>query len=277
MPQSYPPQQFGHPGQGGAPGAGGQPQFASPQPPYGAPQGAPQNPYGTPPAYGAGPGAWSPAGGLPPAPPKKSKTGLVIGVVALVVVLVGGVGLWLALRPKTTTATGTTPTAAASTSASKAASSAATKASTAASTKATTTATTKPGTGVVTCSGGTIDSTDYTAKVPTGWECGTQTSSLSLTDAKFDTLIVLQLPGQTDAAKVCNAMATAGTVTALPDTQWGGKTAKTEDIVSGNTKMHVRCVAAAGSVYYLMALPISGTYADIVAGVDGLTGGWAWK
>jgi hypothetical protein len=66
-------------------------------------------------------------------------------------------------------------------------------------------------------------------------------------------------------------------MTELPDTQWGGKTAKTEDLASGSTKMHVRCVAVSGAVYYLMAIPISGSYAEIIAGVDGLTSGWAWK
>jgi hypothetical protein len=127
------------------------------------------------------------------------------------------------------------------------------------------------------CSGGAIDASGYSAKVPTGWECSTQTTSLTLTDAKFDTVIVFQLAGTTDAAKVCSSMASAGDVTVLPDTQWGGKAAKTEDIASGNTKMHVRCVATATSVYYLMALPITGTYAEILSGVDALTSGWAWK
>jgi cytoskeletal protein RodZ len=198
-----------------------------------------------------------------------------VAVVALVVVLVAGVGLWLVLQPKTTTATGATSSAAATASANKPSTSAATKATTTAANKATTTS--KAGAGTVSCSGGTIDATDYSAKVPTGWECGTPTSSLTLTDVNFDTVIVIQIPGQTDAATVCSSMATAGTVTALPDTQWGGKTAKTEDIASGNTKMHVRCVDAGASVYYLMGLPISGTYADVVAGVDGLTSGWTWK
>jgi hypothetical protein len=104
-----------------------------------------------------------------------------------------------------------------------------------------------------------------------------QSSSLTVTDAKFDTVIVLEIAGVTDAAQVCSAMSSAGDVKALPDTQWGGKTAKTEDIVSGNTKTHVRCVAAANSVYYLMALPIGGTYAEILTGVDALTSSWAWK
>jgi hypothetical protein len=41
--------------------------------------------------------------------------------------------------------------------------------------------------------------------------------------------------------------------------------------------MHVRCVSVNNSVYYLMAIPIGGTYAEVVAGVDALTSGWTWK
>ena len=98
-----------------------------------------------------------------------------------------------------------------------------------------------------------------------------------ITDAKFDTVMVMVLPSSTDAAQVCTSLSAAGAMTQLPDTQWGGKIAKTEDLASGNTKMHVRCVSAGGSVYYLMAIPITGTYADIVAGSDALTSGWTWK
>jgi hypothetical protein len=98
-----------------------------------------------------------------------------------------------------------------------------------------------------------------------------------ITDAKFDTVMVMVLPSTTDAVQVCTSLSAAGTMTELPDTQWGGKTAKTEDLASGSTKMHVRCVAVSGAVYYLMAIPISGSYAEIIAGVDGLTSGWAWK
>lgn len=276
QPPYTPPQQFGaqqptygSPSGGtGQPGYASQPQFTPPQQPYGAPQGQPPNPHGQ------APGAWSPAAGLPPAPPKKSKTGLIVGVIALVVVLVGGAGLWLALRPKTTTATGTTPSAA-TTAATKATTTAATKATTAA-TKATTTS--KATTGDATCSGSKIESDAYTATVPKGWECSSQSSgTLMITDAKFDTVMVMVLPSQTDAAKVCTSLSSAGTMTELPDTQWGGKTAKTEDLATGSTKMHVRCVASSGAVFYLMALPITGTYAEIVAGVDGLTSGWNWK
>ena len=89
--------------------------------------------------------------------------------------------------------------------------------------------------------------------------------------------MVMNLSYASDAATVCNSLASAGTMTALPDTQWGGQTAKTADLESSGTKMHVRCVSVNNSVYYLMAIPITGTYAEIVAGVDALTSGWTWK
>ncbi|MFF1795116.1 hypothetical protein ACFVXQ_13015 [Kitasatospora sp. NPDC058263] len=76
-PYGQPPQQYGYPQQG-APA----PQYGAPQPPYGAPQppygaAAPQAPYGAP--------------GYPVAPPpKKSRAGLVVGLVIGALVLGGG-------------------------------------------------------------------------------------------------------------------------------------------------------------------------------------------
>jgi hypothetical protein len=87
----------------------------------------------------------------------------------------------------------------------------------------------------------------------------------------------MDLSSTSDATAACNALASGGTVAALPDTQWGGKTAKTVDMDSGGSKVHVRCVSVNDSVYYLMSIPISGTYAEVVAGVDALTSGWTWK
>jgi hypothetical protein len=57
----------------------------------------------------------------------------------------------------------------------------------------------------------------------------------------------------------------------------GGQTAKTADLESSGTKMHVRCVSVNNSVYYLMGIPITGSYADVVTGGDALTSGWTWK
>jgi hypothetical protein len=69
---------------------GAQPQYGQPQPQYGQPQyGQPQ--YGQPqPQYGQP--QYGPPGFPPPLPPQKSKTPIVLGIVALVLVLcVGGV------------------------------------------------------------------------------------------------------------------------------------------------------------------------------------------
>jgi len=238
------------------------------QQPYGAPQGQPgPNPYGQANA------AWSPPGGAPPQPPKKkSHAGIIVAVVAIVLVLMvaGGAAMWLSQAQSTTKTAVTTSTA--PTSSTTKATTTATKATTAASQ-----ATGPAGTLDVTCSGTTIDSSAFTAKVPSGWSCASQTSSLVLSDKKYDTLMVMNLSYTSDAATVCNSLASAGTMTALPDTQWGGQTAKTADLESSGTKMHVRCVSVNNSVYYLMAIPITGTYAEIVAGVDALTSGWTWK
>jgi hypothetical protein len=236
------------------------------QQPYGAPQGQPgPNPYGQANA------AWNPPGGVPPQPPKKkSHAGLIVAVVAIVLVLIvaGGAAIWLSqAQSAVKTVTGV----------SKAPTSSATKATTATNATTAKTSVGPAGTLDVTCSGTTIDSSAFTAKVPSGWSCASQTSSLVLSDKKYDTLMVMNLSYTSDAATVCNSLASAGTMTALPDTQWGGQTAKTADLESSGTKMHVRCVSVNNSVYYLMAIPITGTYAEIVAGVDALTSGWTWK
>ena len=292
-PQGVPPQQPQQPPYGGGPypgaapqppygqqppynpppGAGQQPPYQPPQPgygqppppygqqPYGAPQGQPgQNPYGQANA------AWSPPGGVPPQPPKKkSHVGVIVAVVAIVVVLIvagGAALLWNQAQSAVKTVTGISTAPMSST----------TKATTA------TKASVGPaGTLDVTCSGTTIDSSAFTAKVPSGWSCASQTISLILSDKKFDTLMVMDIAGTSDAAAACASLASAGPVTALPDTQWGGKTAKTVSMDSGGSKVHVRCVSVNDSVYYLMGIPTSGMYDEVVAGADALTGAWTWK
>lgn len=262
-----PPQSYGQPPQSpyaGQPPYGQQSSHFAAQQPYGAPQGQPgPTPYGQ-----AAPG-WNAPGGVPPQlPKKKSRVGLIVGVVVIVLVLVVGGGLAIllnqankALQTVTSVATGLPASA---------------------TTKAATTAATAKNTGPVgtleaTCTGSTIDSGAFTATVPSGWSCTSVSAGLMLSDQKFDTLMVMDLSDTTDAAAACSTLTTAGTVTALPDTQWGGKTAKTVSMESGGAKVHVRCTSVNGSVFYLMGVPISGTYDDVVAGVDALTGGWTWK
>jgi len=108
------------------------------------------------------PQAYSPApGAFPPAPPKKkSKTGLVIGVVAAVLVLLVGGGYLVsqALKKPAAVSPIATPTAPASTKA--------TTASASASTSATSTASGYPG---FTQSGSTLGGSNFTAVLPTGW------------------------------------------------------------------------------------------------------------
>jgi hypothetical protein len=97
-----------------------------------------------------------------------------------------------------------------------------------------------------------------------------------LIDAKHDTVIE-QDEYKADAAGVCNARANDGTNTKLPNTQWGGRTATTTYLDTGSVKVHQRCLAIDDRVFTIEAIPVSGTYDDIVAGVDALTSGWTWK
>ena len=204
----------------------------------------------------------------PQASKKKSHAGLLVAVIVIVIVLIGagGAAVWFNQMPsavKTVTGVSKAPTATA------------TEATTDSTADETTT--TPTGSSEISCSGSTISSGAFTAKIPTGWECASQSGGLVLSDAKYDTLMVMDISDTSDAAATCTALANSGTVTALADTKWGGKTAKTVDVDSGGSKVHLRCVSVKNSVYYLMAIPITGTYAEVVAGVDALTSGWTWK
>ncbi|PXY22922.1 flagellar basal body protein FliL [Prauserella muralis] len=111
------------------PGPGDQwPQQPGGYPPPGPPQQYPggpqqQQPYPGPPAYGAqpgyatrpgaaapqGPGGYGPPPGaypVPPTPPRRSRRGLVIGLVVALVVAVGGVGTWFAFFQSDSAASG---------------------------------------------------------------------------------------------------------------------------------------------------------------------------
>ena len=164
-------------------GAGTPSPYGSPTPPSsfsGAPTPPPATPsYGGAPSSGPqpyvpgqpaqgwsgdarAPQAYSPApGAFPPAPPKKkSRTGLVIGVVAAVLVLLVGGGYLVsqALKKPAAVSPIATPTAPASTKA--------TTASASASTSATSTASGFPG---FTQSGSTLTGSNFTTTLPTGW------------------------------------------------------------------------------------------------------------
>jgi hypothetical protein len=99
-PQGYPGQSpYGQPDPyGGGPYSQpqqGQPQYGQ-QPPYSAPPASPaygqQPPYSAPPSYGQYPqdsyGQYPGAAGYPPPPPRKSRTGLIVGLALGAVVLV---------------------------------------------------------------------------------------------------------------------------------------------------------------------------------------------
>ena len=244
------------------PGYGQQPQNFAGQQPFGTPQGQPgPSPYGQ-----AAPG-WSQAGAVPPQPPKKkSRAGLIVGVGAIVIVLMAVAGVAIYMNRNNKVVAGGTPVTA------QASSTAKTTAGTATGATAKSTADV-----TVTCTGSTIDSSVFTAKVPAGWSCMAVSSGLMISDAKFDTLLVMDLPSASDAVTTCNGLAGSATVTALADTQWGGKTAKTVTAESAGSKVHLRCVSVSDVVYYLMAIPATGTYDDVVAGVDALTSAWTWK
>lgn len=237
------------------------PNFAAQQP-YGVPQGQPG-----PSPYGQAAPSWNQAGGVPPQPPKKkSRAALIVGVGAIVIVLMIVAGMAIYANQNNKVVTGGAPATAPASSTGKA--TAGTQAGPTAKITAALT---------VTCSGSTIDSSMFTAKVPSGWSCMPVSSGVTISDKKFDTLVVMDLLSTADAVAACNELTSTATVTALADTQWGGKTAKTVEADNSGSKVHMRCVSVNDAVYYLMGIPVSGTYNDIVAGADALTSAWTWK
>jgi hypothetical protein len=278
----------GTPRYGAAPSSGPQPYGYSPTP-------APQTP-----AYGPGqpaqgwsgdaraPQAYSPApGAFPPAPPKKkSRTGLVIGVVAAVLVLLVGGGYLVsqALKKPDAVSPIATPTAPASTKA--------TTASASASTSATSTASGYPG---FTQSGSTLGGSNFTAVLPTGWTLSAKNGGknegeiIDQNNNIIDYFSDYQRNATQNCAYQAAAIATAsGVETAQPPvavngTVWAGDLATGVEVTlkrATQTQQEVfgyYCVDHAGVSVLVRSISWASDQASVRAGAKQLLASWKWQ
>jgi len=130
--------------------------------------------------------------------------------------------------------------------------------------------------------GQTMATAAWKANVPSGWTCvngdGSGGIQFGLLDGDND-LIALGIVAGTDVATACGPglVGQGATITALPDTTWGGKTAKTVKIAVMGVESQARCVNSNGTVYVLIGDQTQGTHASVITAIDALTASWVWK
>jgi hypothetical protein len=129
--------------------------------------------------------------------------------------------------------------------------------------------------------GQTVVTPAWTARVPSDWNCVGSTfnpSAFGLADAQRF-LIVVEVVKVTDTATACGAdlAKSTVTVTALPDTVWGGRTAKAATVSAMGLEEQFRCVQVNGLVYRMLGeLPVEDR-TNVLAGMDALSASWVWK
>jgi hypothetical protein len=267
------PQGLGNPGTQG-------PQFVAPGwqvpgPPRYGQYGPPSYPTQTPPppVYGQGyqqpygQGYQPPRAPQPPAP-RKSSSGVIVLVVVLAVVAgiaLGGYGLWQGMTPRPVTqASPTRPTArttGAATSTSRPTASSGSRAANA------------------DCmAGDKITTNDFIAIVPASWSCDGAGGDISLSSTRDDAIWVEHDSGTGTAAECTSQIDDLGTVSALTQETWGGKTALAYQAVDSGDIYGIRCVLVGSQTWSLMYFPLdSKDDAAIRADVTKLMSTWVWK
>jgi len=315
-PPSYPAPRYGaSPPPPPAYGSGTPSPYGSPTPPssfsgaptpppatpsYGAAPSGPQ-PYGSsPPAYVPGqpaqgwagdaraPQAYSPApGAFPPAPPKKrSRTGLVIGVVAAVLVLLVGGGYLVsqALKKPDALPPIATPTAPATTKA--------TTASASASASASSTASGYPG---LTQSGSTLTGSNFTTTLPTGWtlsannggknegEIIDQNNNLIDYFSDFQRAAVENCAYQASSIASASGVETAQPPVAVNGAMWGSDQATGVEVTLKRTSQTQQevvgyyCIDHAGVSLLVRSISWASNQASVQAGAKQLLASWKWQ
>lgn len=123
----------------------------------------------------------------------------------------------------------------------------------------------------------------WSATVPSGWTCVSGSTTQSTTQLILansnEELIALSVSPSKDAASACGAdlARQVTSLTPLPDTVWGGRTATTATIVTARSEAQARCVQANGIVYTLVGDPTQGGHGTVIAVMDALTAGWVWS
>jgi len=269
------PQGLGNPGTQG-------PQFVAPgsQVPYGPPQygqyGPPSYPTQPPPppVYGQdhqqpyGQGYQPPRAPQPPARRKSSSSGAIVLVVVLAVVAgiaFGGYALWQGMTPKPVTqATPTRATARTIGQATSTSRSTASSGSTAVNADC--------------MAGDKITTSDFIATVPASWSCDGADGDVSLSSTRDDAIWVEHDSGTGTAGDCTSRIDELGTVSALPQETWGGKTALAYQAVDSGDIYGIRCVVVGSQTWYLMYFPLdSKDDAAVRADVTKVMSTWVWK
>jgi uncharacterized membrane protein len=203
-----------------------------------------QHPYGQP----AGPGPYWQPQPPPPPPEPRSNVGLVVVIVALAVVLlvaaVGGV-VWF-VRSRSATAT-----------------------------------TTQPPSAQATCTGGdTITDPQYTFKVPLGWCVDRNGSQVGMRTTSIDVISFTMVPlnASNDQPKLCDMTAEKlGPHTKRPNVAWGGRSANSYTVTSGNNAGSVLCLLDDQHQYLLVGTVGGwGAMAEVESGISDVLASWTW-
>ncbi len=259
------PQGLGNPGTQG-------PHFVAPgsQVPYGPPQYGQnfQPPYGQGYQQPYGQGYQPPRAPQPLAPRKSSSSGAIVLVVVLAVVAgiaLGGYALWQGTTPKPVTqATPTRPTARTTGQATSTSRSTASSGSPAA---------------IADCmAGDKITTSDFIATVPASWSCDGADGDISLSSTRDDAIWVEHDSGTGTAEDCTSQIDDLGTVSALPQETWGGKTALAYQAVDSGDIYGIRCVVVGSQTWYLMYFPLDAKDdAAVRADVTKVMSTWVWE
>jgi hypothetical protein len=234
------------------------------------------------------PQAYSPApGAFPPAPPKKkSRTGLVIGVVAAVLVLLVGGGYLVsqALKKPDAVSPIATPTAPASTKA--------TTASASASTSATSTASGFPG---FTQSGSTLSGSNFTTALPTGWALSANNGGKNegeifdkngnLVDyyTRFTRKATENCAYQAATIASATGIETAQPAVPVSDATWAGEAATGVELTIKRTTQTQQevvgyyCIDHAGVSVMVRSVSWDSDRASVQAGAKQVLASWKWQ
>ena len=234
------------------------------------------------------PQAYSPVpGAFPPAPPKKkSRAGLVIGVVVAVLVLLVGGGYLVsqALKKPDAVPPIATPTAPASTKA--------TTSSASASTSATSTPSGSPG---FTQSGSTLTGSNFTTTLPTGWtlsannggknegEIIDQNNNLIDYFSDFQRAAVENCAYQASSIASASGVETAQPPVAANGAMWGSDQATGVEVTLKRTSQTQQevvgyyCIDHAGVSVLVRSISWASNRASVQTGAKQLLASWKWQ
>ena len=272
-PPGQPAQPYGQPGPYGAPGLYGAPgpnqqPFGYPTQPPAYAQNSQQQPYGAP---GYGPG-YPPRAPQPPRKRSSSTAIVIVVVIALVVgIAYGAYQLYQGTTSKPVTQS--TPSRPGKTTAG-------TTATTRPSSTAKATATKGSGGGSTDCVGGDrITTAAFVATVPANWSCDGDDGDISISSTRNDAIWVQHDDGTGDLAGDCRSQVEdLGTVSALPQETWGGKTAVGYQAVDSGDIFGVRCAVVGSQTWYLLYFPLDPKDdAAVRADVTTVMKTWAWR